>query len=125
MVDRLENSHARFASGLSTLNYQRSTGEWRNVVDMLDLPEGTHSLALRPGALDRLTFQISAGVRSDELAVEPQASLSPDQSHERSIQVQAKLVRVAGVGFPSLTSWLPQMERSAIANCNAPATFPV
>ena len=32
-----------------------------------------------------------------EPAVEPPASLSPDQNYERSIQVQAKLVRVAGL----------------------------
>ena len=40
--------------------------------------------------LDRWTFQIGAGVRSDELAVEPPVSLSPDQNHKRSIPVQAK-----------------------------------
>ena len=71
---------------------------------MHHLPEGTHCLANRPGTLDQLTFQIGADVRSGEHAVEPPVSLSPDQSHERSIPVQAKLVRVAGVGFPSLAS---------------------
>src|SRR6266481_5862947 len=32
--------------------------EWRNAVDLHHLPEGTHSLAPRPGSLDRWTFQI-------------------------------------------------------------------
>src|ERR1035438_8901459 len=32
--------------------------EWRNAVDSHHLPEGTHSLAPRPGSLVRLTFQI-------------------------------------------------------------------
>ena len=32
--------------------------EWRNAVDLHHLPEGTHCLANRPGALDRWTFQI-------------------------------------------------------------------
>src|SRR2546427_9804865 len=32
--------------------------EWRNAVDLHHLPEGTHSLAPRPGSLVRLTFQI-------------------------------------------------------------------
>src|SRR5947209_3854661 len=36
----------------------RSTEKWRNVVDLRHLPEGTHSLAPRPGSLARLTFQI-------------------------------------------------------------------
>ena len=30
--------------------------EWRNAVDLRHLPEGTHSLAPRPGALGRWTF---------------------------------------------------------------------
>src|SRR6266545_7821741 len=30
---------------------------WRNAVDLHHLPEGTHSLAPRPGPLVRLTFQ--------------------------------------------------------------------
>src|SRR5437016_4315565 len=34
----------------------RSEG-WRNAVDLHRLPEGTHSLAPRPGTLVRLTFQ--------------------------------------------------------------------
>ena len=75
---------------------------WRNAVDLHHLPEGTHSLAPRPGPLVRLTFQIGAGVQGDELVVEPQASLSPDQNHERPIPVQAKLVRVAGLA-PALS----------------------
>src|SRR5437764_8492330 len=33
-------------------------GSWRNAVDLRHLPEGTHSLAPRPGSLDRWTFQI-------------------------------------------------------------------
>ena len=32
-------------------------GKERNVVDLHHLPEGTHSLAPRPGSLVRLTFQ--------------------------------------------------------------------
>src|SRR6185436_5914402 len=32
--------------------------EWRNAVDLHHLPEGTYSLAPRPGSLDRWTFQI-------------------------------------------------------------------
>src|SRR6185436_13111605 len=32
--------------------------EWRNAVDLHHLPEGTHSLAPRPGSLVRWTFQI-------------------------------------------------------------------
>ena len=63
--------------------------EWRNAVDLHHLPEGTHCLANRPGSLDRLTFQNGAGVRDGELVVEPRASLSPDQNHERPIPVQA------------------------------------
>ena len=61
----------------------------RNAVDSHHLPKGTHSLAPRPGSLDRLTFQNGAGVRGDELVVEPPASLSPDQNHERPVPVQA------------------------------------
>lgn len=38
-----------------SLNY---TPKWRNVVDLHHLPGGTHSLAPRPGTLDRLTFQM-------------------------------------------------------------------
>ena len=30
---------------------------WRNAVDLHHLPEGTHSLAPRPGSLVRLAFQ--------------------------------------------------------------------
>ena len=30
--------------------------KWRNAVDLHHLPEGTHSLAPRPGPLARLTF---------------------------------------------------------------------
>jgi hypothetical protein len=56
--------------------------------------------------------------------VGPPASLSPDQNHERPIPVQTKLVRMAGVGFPSPTSQMPQAKSFAIANCSAPATFP-
>ena len=40
--------------------------EWRNAVDLHHLPEGTHSLAPRPGALDRWTFQIGSPSRSSE-----------------------------------------------------------
>ena len=32
-----------------------------------------------------------------------------------------KLVSAAGVGFPSLTRWMPQVTLFAVANCNAPA----
>src|SRR5690242_10909989 len=35
-----------------------ATKNWRNAVDSHHLPESTHSLAPRPGSLDRLTFQI-------------------------------------------------------------------
>ena len=66
-----------------------ATGDWRNAVDSHHLPEGTHSLAPRPGSLGRLTFQNGAGVRGGELVVEPPASLSPDQNHERPVPVQA------------------------------------
>ena len=38
------------------MNYARR--KWRNAVDLHHLPEGTHSLAPRPGSLDRWTFQI-------------------------------------------------------------------
>src|SRR5438876_3558790 len=31
--------------------------DWRNAVDLHHLPDGTHSLAPRPGSLVRLTFQ--------------------------------------------------------------------
>ena len=58
-------------------------------MDSHHLPEGTHSLAPRPGALVRLTFRNGAGVRGDELVVEPPASLSPDQNHECPVPVQA------------------------------------
>jgi hypothetical protein len=34
---------------------------------------------------------------------------------------ERRLVLAAGVGFPSLTNWLPKMGRFAVANCNAPA----
>ncbi len=57
---------------------------------MRHLPEGTHSVAPKPGTLVRLAFQNGAGVRGGELAVKPPASLSPDQNHERPIPVQAK-----------------------------------
>ena len=60
-------------------------------MDLRHLPEGTHSLAVRPGSLARLAFQNGAGVRGGELAVKPPASLSPDQNHERPIPVQAKI----------------------------------
>ena len=39
---------------------------WRNAVDLHHLPEGTHSIAPRPGALDRWTFQIGLPSRSSE-----------------------------------------------------------
>ncbi len=32
-------------------------GKWRNAVDLRHLPEGTHSLAPRPGSLVRWTFR--------------------------------------------------------------------
>ena len=57
-------------------------------MDLRHLPEGTHSLAPRPGSLVRLTFQNGAGVRGDELVVKPPASFSPDQNHERPIPIQ-------------------------------------
>ena len=37
------------------MNYARR--KWRNAVDLHHLPEGTHSLAPRPGSLARLAFQ--------------------------------------------------------------------
>ena len=37
------------------MNYARR--KWRNAVDLRHLPEGTHSLAPRPGSLVRLAFQ--------------------------------------------------------------------
>ena len=58
-------------------------------MDLHHLPEGTHSLAPRPGSLVRWTFQSGAGIRSGETTVELSASLSPDQSHTRSVPVQA------------------------------------
>src|SRR5450759_4666810 len=42
------------------LNTQPSTKQWRNAVDSHHLPEGTHSLAPRPGSLGRLTFRNGA-----------------------------------------------------------------
>src|SRR5438876_6091644 len=39
---------------------------WRNAVDSHHLPEGTHSLAPRPGTLVRLTFQNGLPRRSSE-----------------------------------------------------------
>src|ERR1017187_590465 len=64
--------------------------DWRNAVDLRHLPEGTHSLAPRPGSLVRWTFQKNgAGVRGVELVVKPPASLSPDRNHLRPIPIQA------------------------------------
>ena len=37
------------------MNYARR--KWRNAVDLRHLPEGTHSLAPKPGSLVRLAFQ--------------------------------------------------------------------
>ncbi len=37
------------------MNYARR--KWRNAVDLHHLPEGTHSLAPKPGSLARLAFQ--------------------------------------------------------------------
>src|SRR5882672_7645598 len=41
-----------------TFDFELRAHEWRNAVDLHHLPEGTHSLAPRPGSLDRWTFQI-------------------------------------------------------------------
>ena len=79
---------------------------------MHHLPEGTHCLANRPGSLDQLTFQVGADVRSGEHAVEPSASLSPDQNHKRSIPVQAKMVGVGRLALPRLFDL--ESNRSAI-----------
>ena len=81
-------------------------------MDLHHLPEGTHCLANRPGSLDQLTFQIGADVRSGEHAVKPSVSLLPDQSHKRSIPVQAKLVGVGRLALPRLFGFEPN--RSAI-----------
>ena len=81
-------------------------------MDLHHLPEGTHCLANRPGSLDQLTFHIGADVRSGELAVEPPVSLSPDQNHQRSIPVQAKLVGVGRFALPRLFEF--ESNRSAI-----------
>jgi hypothetical protein len=35
------------------------------------------------------------------------------------------LVRLPGVGFPSLTIWVPEVTLFAIANCNAPGMVAV
>lgn len=35
-----------------------------------------------------------------------------------------KMADPKGVGFPSLTRWMPQASLFAIANCNAPSAFP-
>src|SRR5262249_19607893 len=43
---------------LSELHHRDGAHEWRNAVGLHHLPEGTHSLAPRPGLLIRWAFQI-------------------------------------------------------------------
>src|SRR5438876_10185064 len=50
----------RLAAQHSPISHKLSTKQWRNAVDLHHLPEGTHSLAPRPGSLVRLTSQIGA-----------------------------------------------------------------
>src|SRR5258706_10182648 len=80
---------ARLVSAIVNLQTSIIAVKWRNAVDSHHLPEGTLSLAPRPGSLVRLTFRNGAGVRSDELVVMPPASLSSDRNHPRPIPIQA------------------------------------
>ncbi len=58
-------SSLRFDAAAFARRYDPSEG-WRNAVDLHHLPEGTHSLAPRPGSLVRLTFQSGLPSRSAE-----------------------------------------------------------
>ena len=73
MIDQNENGRWRIEDRKDWwIRYSRSSilhprrTKWRNAVDSHHLPEGTHSLAPRPGSLGRLTFQNGLPSRSSK-----------------------------------------------------------
>jgi len=72
-------------------------GKWRNVVGLRHMPEGTHSLAPRPGPLVRLTFR--------EKWIDGLVDVRLESHYSKNLTIQysiLKLVRVAGVA-PALS----------------------
>jgi len=51
---------------------------WRNAVDLRHLPEGTHSLAPRPGSLVRLAFRNGDDDQGGELLFESEERFSSE-----------------------------------------------
>lgn len=47
-----------------------------------------------------------------------------DSAAQAGARPVKKLVRLPGMGFPSLTRWMPQVSLFAFANCNAPGLPP-
>ena len=67
---------------------------WRNAVDSHHLPEGTHSLAPRPGSLGRLTFH---EIRPRPPPRSRNRNQGFEDEDENDDEKDLKLVRVAGL----------------------------
>ena len=68
--------------------------EWRNAVDLHHLPEGTHSLAPRPGSLVRLHSKLNRPRPPDRSRNRKRELENEDENDDEE---QSKLVRVAGL----------------------------
>jgi hypothetical protein len=74
--------------------FKESHEKWWNVVGLRHLPEGTHSLAPRPGSLVRLTF------RESRPRLPPRNRIANED--EDDDEKDLEMVRVAGVA-PALS----------------------
>src|SRR5438094_6942510 len=86
--------------------------EWRNAVDLHHLPEGTHSLAPKPGSLVRLTFQNGPRGRTrtcnlSVLSGTPLHSATRGGAHGR---IRTDTLRVLSAPSLHWTTWALQMQ---------------
>ena len=98
----------------SPVLFELRAHEWRNAVDLRHLPEGTHSLAPRPGAL--------AGGHSKLVGVGRLAlpRLFEFESNRSAIPDEPHAGRRPGSGLPKSCQMVSQMSWFAVANCKAP-----
>ena len=102
---------------------------WRNAVDLHHLPGGTHSLAPRPGSLDRLTFQIGPRGRFrtctiEGLSFEPLHWATRGGAHGRICTGTSRVLRALSLRWTTWANWCrvkdshpqpPRSERGASA----------
>src|SRR6266478_4734099 len=84
------------------------SGKWRNAVDLHHLPEGTHSLAPRPGSLVRLAFQKLVGMKGLAPPRLPDSESGPSAIRVKP-HAQLEMVLPAGI---SPATWRFEAARS-------------